>query len=264
MYRVQTLEGWPYTRFKNEYLARTGLDLNRYKDAQMERRIRQFMDRYRLGCFGEFMEALMSRVDVDGAFRSYLTINTSSFFRDGAIFERIETEILPNLLECHRQIKIWSAPCSMGQEPYSIAIILDRMGCLQRATIVATDIDEAALAAAVGGMYHRRALEGVDPAVLRRYFSAGERDQYEICPRVRRAVRFERSNLLKQTERRNHLVLCRNLLIYLKQDAQDDLIGRIVGSLEPRGFLVVGGSENIPEPARWGMERTGHSCYQLA
>ncbi len=112
--------------FKGEFCTRTGLDLECYKDGQMERRIRQFMGRCGSAGFSEFLKLLQRDHEVMKQFQGYLTINTSSLFRDGAVFSFIETEIIADLFGRRRRIKAWSAPCSTGEEPYSLAIILDR------------------------------------------------------------------------------------------------------------------------------------------
>ena len=253
---------WSYEAFKREFCARTGLDLECYKDGQMERRIRQFMSRSGSAGFSEFLELLQRDHEVMKQFQGYLTINTSSFFRDDAVFRFIETEIIPDLFGRNRRIKAWSAPCSTGEEPYSLAIILDRQGFLARTQLVASDIDSRALAHARRGEYGQHAVGNLPRQVLESYFTASG-ENFLVRDRIRQAVTFKTCDLLKEVERDNHLVLCRNFLIYLKRRAQEQTISRLVTNLKTGGFLVVGSAENIGNYRQWGLERLHHSVYRL-
>ena len=121
---------WDFQKFKNKFYEITGLDLDSYKDRQMERRIRQRMDRYQLKSFEEFFDLLNRDQEVLYKFMDYLTINTSNFFRDRAVFENIRNHVLPELLAGNRRLKLWSMGCSSGEEPYTLALILARLGAL--------------------------------------------------------------------------------------------------------------------------------------
>lgn len=251
---------WSYEVFKRQFRSRTGLDLESYKDAQMERRIRQFMERHGQACFSTFFSLLQENPDRMNEFQGYLTINTSSFFRDRAVFDYLEETVIPDLLRKHRRVKIWSAPCSTGEEPYSIAIILDRLGCLGRSNILASDIDVKALAKARAGSYLEHSLGNLPKDIIQDYFTRNQHT-YTISPRIRSAVRFDACDLLRETEPGNHLILCRNFLIYLKRSAQEEIISRFVDNLEPGGALVVGSAENIGGYRQWGLKRVTHSVY---
>lgn len=141
----------------------------------------------------------------------------TEFFRDTAQWERLTAEVLPAPLEERPRLRIWSAGCSRGQEPYSLAIALAELGALERSSILATDMDPYALAQArAGGPYGDAERKGLSPTQLAAYFEEDE-GGLRVSARLRKRVRFTELNLLRDRfERDFDLVLCCNVMIYLR------------------------------------------------
>jgi chemotaxis protein methyltransferase CheR len=186
-----------------------------------------------------------------------LTVNVTKFFRNWETYSAVDQKVISALMEKDGEIRIWSAGCSSGEEPYSIAILMHRHSAangstgLDRVSIVGTDIDADCLAEAERAAYAESAL-GDTPADLReRYFPqiAGLRT---MLPEVRRLVRFERSDLLHFQPPIDdaHLIVCRNVIIYLERGAQDALFAHFHRTLAPGGFLVLGKVETLLGEAR--------------
>jgi chemotaxis methyl-accepting protein methylase len=187
-----------------------------------------------------------------------LTVNVTKFFRNWETYAAIDQKLVPALMERdEREIRIWSAGCSSGEEPYSLAILMHRHSAanggarLDSVSVVGTDIDTDRLAEAERAVYAESAL-GETPADLReRYFPqvAGLRT---MLPEIRRLVTFERLDLLgfEPPVEDAHLIVCRNVIIYLERSAQDALFAHFHRTLGQGGFLVLGKVETLLGEAR--------------
>lgn len=254
---------WDYEHFKREFYAWTGLNLDCYKDRQMERRIRQMMQRQKRLDFAQFYKFLKEDVRALSNFCHYLTINTSEFFRDDKVFNCLEEEILPELLQKYpRELKIWSAGCSVGAEPFSVAILLHDQNALARAQIFATDLDEKVLATARKGSFNWRYLQKMPGHFRRGYFEkVGE--EYLIKEVIKKAVTFRKHNLLTDKPISGcHMIFCRNVFIYFKDATQRTLLKSFSDSLRPGGFLVIGLAEHISNPGQYGLGKRYHRIFQ--
>lgn len=226
----------------------------------MHRRILQWMARHRIGDWKGLLQRLKVDDEFRKAFQEYLTINTSQFFRDIKVFETIKTDILPEL---NRNPKIWSAACSIGAEPYSIAILLLEQG-FSFSPIFATDINEVVLAKAKKGIFMSNQISGVPASVLGKYFIRRD-DKYQIVDEVKRKVEFKQHNLLVDEFGTDYdLILCRNVFIYFKNETQAMLTERFVDALKDGGFFIVGSAEQIMNPASYNLVRKGYCIYQKA
>jgi chemotaxis protein methyltransferase CheR len=184
-----------------------------------------------------------------------MTTNETLFFRDRLPFEQCERLILPQLIDARppgATIRIWSAACSSGQEPYSLAMLIEECGFVAdaRFEIVATDISEAMIARATEGLYSQFEVQrGLAVRRLLQWF-AQEGTHWRIAPRLRQRVAFSALNLLDDFSHlgRFDLILCRNLLIYFDQATKAALLERLAAALTPNGFLVLGATEASDEP----------------
>ena len=181
------------------------------------------------------------------------------FFRDGAPFRALRRDVVPGLLGRGRgRVRIWSAGCSTGQEPYSIVMALWDLveaGDLDL-DVVATDISAAALSRAREGVFEPWELRrGLDAAALARYFEPAGRGRARVRPAIRQRVRFERRNLVDDPapEGRFHVTFYRNVGIYFDRRAREAVYRKILRALVPRGFLFLGGTETL-FPAVPGFE----------
>ena len=254
---------WDYAHFKKAFYAGTGLNLDCYKDKQMERRIRQMMQRKKRPDFNLFYDYLMANPSVLERFCHYLTINTSEFFRDRQVFDCLGKEIMPELLKKYpRGLKIWSAGCSVGAEPLSVAILLHELNALRRSEIIATDIDEKVLAVAQQGCFNQRYLLKTPENLCQRYFEkVGE--NYLIKDVIKGAVTFHRHNLLTDKPISGcHMIFCRNVFIYFKAATQEVLLEHFSNSLKPGGILVIGLAEYINNPGQYRLSKRYHRIFQ--
>lgn len=182
-----------------------------------------------------------------------MTTNETLFFRDQSPFEQLESVVLPRLLDVRkeqRHIRIWSAACSSGQEPYSIAMVLKQMGNVfddWRVDIVATDISRAMLDKARAGLYTQFEVQrGLPIAMLMKYFKQAG-DKWELDPSIRAMINFEEFNLLDDAKKMGmfDVVFCRNVLIYLDQPTKTRVLEKICGQMRDDSVLYMGGAETV-------------------
>lgn len=237
------LEG--YAGFRRTVTQLTGIDLDCYKGSQLERRLQGLLRRLGvadLRTYGRLITDDPGRLE---EFRDFLTINVTEFFRNPERWEELRERILPELLSQRRRLRIWSAGCSTGAEPYSVAILLHEMDPGGSHLIVASDLDPEALASARRAVYHERELREVSPRRRARYFT-GQESGWALHPEIRGRVRLVQHNLLQDPCPDDlDLVLCRNVVIYFTEAAKDQLYRRIHSALRPGGILFVGGTESL-------------------
>jgi chemotaxis protein methyltransferase CheR len=189
-----------------------------------------------------------------------ITINETHFFRNRPQMTALETEILPQLIEARREtrrLRIWSAACSSGEEPYSLAILIDRLlpdRDKWDVLIHGTDIDHTALAKAHAGLYGNWSFREVPQDVKDEYFTSADEHRFELSPKIRRMVKFSRLNLVddpypspETVTDRMDLVVCRNVLIYFNEETIQRIVDRFHDSLVDGGWLIVGHAEPSQE-----------------
>ncbi len=230
-----------------------------YKDKCLRRRIAVRMRARGVHTYRDYARVL----DVDEAeydkLLDALTINVTKLFRNWETYEAIATEVVPVLWERPtRTISVWSAGCSSGEEPYSLAALFHRHAEQRRALdqlasrlhVLGSDIDARSLEAAERGAFEEADFSDTPEALRRRYFSP--QPPFTIIPDVRRLVRFERRDLLAEAPPtgRHQLISCRNVLIYFDRETQERLFDKFHAALAPDGFLVLGKVETLLGAAR--------------
>ncbi len=251
-----------YQRFKRKVLALTGIDLDVYKQNQMERRLRYLLERHHCESFHSYFKLMESDTVIRQQFMDYITINVSEFFRNPEYFETLGKLILPELLRRKRTLRIWSAACSYGQEPYSLAILLSELTPLRAHTIIATDIDARSLENTAAGQYSELDVKNVSAVRLSRWFTRGE-GTYTIDDRLRSMLKVQRHDLLKDPYPENiDLIVCRNVAIYFTDEAKKHLFRSMYHALVPGGYLFVGGTERIQNAASVGYVNHNTLFYQ--
>lgn len=238
-------------------LARTeaGIEVGDNKHEMVYGRIARRLRDLGLASFDEYLEL----VAADGSperleFVNSITTNVTSFFREGHHFEFLRNEGLPTLManrRSSRKLRIWSAACSTGQEPYSIAITAaDVAGPANGwdCKILATDIDSSVVARAEVGVYDRREVASRVDRQHRRWFDPvdGSKDQVRVGPLLRTMIHFRLLNLLQPWPMSGPLdvIFCRNVVIYFSPETQHHLLRRFAELLAPDGFLFLGHSES--------------------
>ncbi|HEX7120158.1 MAG TPA: protein-glutamate O-methyltransferase CheR [Longimicrobiales bacterium] len=232
--------------------ARSGFSCDAYKERCLRRRLAVRMRARAVHRYADYAALLERDADELGRFLSVVTINVSKFFRNFDVWTALRREVIPALFALDApEIRIWSAGCAGGEEPYSVAIALLEYARehglesrLRRFRVLATDIDRGILEAARRAEYAKLALEETPPELLTRWFEPGAR--YRLRAEVKRYVRFEPLDLLNDPlPQRQHLILCRNVTIYFERAFQESLLRRIHAALEPDGFLVLGKVETL-------------------
>jgi chemotaxis protein methyltransferase CheR len=228
-----------------------------YKEKCLRRRIAVRMRARGVHVFSDYA-ALLDRDAVEyERLIDTLTINVTKLFRNWSTFDAIARVVVPILWEgATRPIRGWSAGCSSGEEPYSLAILLHRHAAMRgetadasRVQVLASDIDRASLEAARRGQFAEAAFADTPDDIRRRYFSL--RPPFEVVPEVRPLVSFERRDLIVDPSPGGmQFITCRNVLIYFDRATQEHLFQRFYDALAPGGFLILGKVETLLGPTR--------------
>lgn len=252
-----------YEWFKREILKLTHIDLNCYKEKQMKRRIDSLIANHKISGYANYVSSLKSDTVLFDEFMSYITINVSEFFRNPEQWQYMEKEVIPYLLsKFGRRIKVWSAACSTGDEPYSLTMILSKFIPLSQITVYATDLDKQILAKAKVGVYSEKSLHGVPEDLKKRYFTKiGQ--SYQIHDEIKQCVRFQQHNLLKDVYPTDcQMIVCRNVLIYFTEEAKDETFRKFYKCLPQNGVLFIGSTEQITDYKGIGYQRMNSFFYQ--
>ena len=238
-----------------------GIDLDQYRPAQMWRRVNGFAISHGLANSDALLVACRQRPELLAGLRDMLTINVSEFFRDPDAWQRLAKRI-GGELSADRGFRAWSAGCSLGFEPYSLAMLATELGPDTPIRIVATDIDQSALDVARAGHYDLARQGGLSPS-RRDRFLAADGPGWTFRPEVRSMIRFGRHDLLEApvSVRTFDLVICRNVVIYFTEEAKATVHRRLADALRPGGVLFVGATEAILRPSRFGLSADGPGLY---
>jgi chemotaxis protein methyltransferase CheR len=239
-----------------------GLDLSKYKPAQVWRRVLSFTS---VRGFADPIGLIAAcRLDpgLRTAFRDMITINVSEFFRNPESWQTLGSQYLSVLTAGRSSIRIWSAGCSYGYEPYSVAMLVREGAAGLEARIVATDVDDTILARARAGRFDDVQMVGVSRARRARFFTHID-GAWEIQSQLRPLVTWQRHDLLRDRFGRDFdLIVCRNVVIYFTESAKVELYRRFAQSLAPEGILFIGATESISGPRDVGLEALAPGFYR--
>ena len=229
-----------YEDFKKFVLGLTGIDLNAYKEKQMKRRIDTLIARNKHTGYDSYCNAIKNDA------------------------KKLDEIILPDLIKKFGpRLKIWSAACSTGDEPYSLAMVLAKKVPLKDIKIYATDIDDQVLEKAKDGVYSANSLKGLPDEYKNKYFEKMGDKYYKISDEIKKCVEFKKSNLLKDSYPQScHLIVCRNVLIYFTEDAKLEIYKKFNDSLVKGGCLFVGNTEQIINYKDLGYESSELFFYR--
>ena len=251
-----------YESFKTQIFALTKIDLNAYKEAQMKRRIDTLISRNQCKSYTDFVNLIKSNKDKFEEFVAYLTINVSEFWRNPEQWKILEDKVIPDLVKLP-SIKIWSAACSTGDEPYSLAMLLLKHVPINRIKIIATDIDKQVLEKAQAGLYNEKSLKGLPDEFKKKYFDKVGDNNYKIKDEIKKCVEFKIHNLLLDPyPSACDLIVCRNVLIYFTEEAKDQIYVKFYNSLKPNGILFLGSTEQIISPQKIGFSTISSFFYK--
>lgn len=177
-----------------------------------------------------------------------LVVNETYFFREVTPLKVMVDELIPRLLARGVKPRIWCAACSTGEEPLTLAMLLDEAGLLNQVTLVASDISARVLAHAQAGLYRRRSLRSLPTGVIGRWLE-GDEDGMRVAPHITRAIAWHRVNLVEEREPSElgsfDFIICRNVLIYFRDQTIEKVVDQLWQRLTPEGLLVVGASESL-------------------
>jgi chemotaxis protein methyltransferase CheR len=253
--------------FRKALEAAIGVPLGQYKEPQMKRRLASIMSRRGFANWTAFEKAIAQDGQLLAEVRDTLTINVSEFFRQADRFKELQESLIPRIeKDAGHPLKIWSAGCSIGCEPYTLAIILDELNPQSRHSIVATDVDMPALNRAKSGSgYLPAEVRSTPPAVLKKYLVKDPNETYRVVDALKRRIQFRRQDLLSDPYPKDiDIILCRNVVIYFTEEAKQHIYAGFAASLRPGGLLFIGGSEMIMRSHEMGFRTAGTSMYQKA
>jgi chemotaxis protein methyltransferase CheR len=235
---------------------RTGMVFTESKRYYVERRVRERIDATSSASFSIYFAYLRSEVrdEVEQLINAF-TVNETYFYREDHQLACLTTDLLRERVATKRPgdpIRIWSAPCSTGEEPYSIAIwLLENWKDVDThdIEIVGSDIDTRVLEAAAEGIFGKRALMRLSPEVIARYFHELDDERWQILDDLRQSVRFSRVNLIETKETRPQgrfdVIFCRNVLIYFDDESRRIAAENLYDNLLPGGFICLGHTESM-------------------
>ena len=252
-----------------------GISLNDSKASLVYSRLSKHIRALGLSGFREYC-ALVSSPEGAAPRRemlSHLTTNFTRFFRENHHFEHLKSDVLPELLSRAKhggRVRTWSAACSDGQEPYSIALTV--LSMMPNAAdydfrILATDIDPKILAQARAGVYDEAALETVSPAMRKQWFREVDvqgRRKFQVDDKVKRLITYNELNLMAQWPFKGpfDVIFCRNVVIYFDEPTQTRIWSRFAGLLPERGHLYIGHSERVSGDAKNLFDNIGITTYR--
>jgi chemotaxis protein methyltransferase CheR len=230
------------------------LDCDHYKDGYLQRRFAVRMRERGVTGYDDYVRLLKENPHEYEDLMRDLTINVTQFFRDQAVFKALEEVVLPMLIyekasRGETSIRVWSAGCSSGEEPYSICILLRELLGEEydnfSLTVVGSDIDEEVLESARGAAYLPRQVVNVPKPYLERYFVL-EGGSYHLSQEIKDMVRFRNIDLFTSTAGSHFdMILCRNVVIYFTREMQERLYMRFHTSLREGGYFVMGNTETL-------------------
>lgn len=254
---------YDYEYFKKAVLDLTKIDLNAYKEKQMKRRIDTLIAKNKITGYENYVAALKNDQKMFEEFVNYLTINVSEFYRNPDQWSIMEKEIVPELIrKFGKNLKIWSAACSTGDEPYSLVMALSRHLPLEQIKIYATDLDKQVIAKAKTGLYAEKSIASVPDDFKKKYFTKIG-PSYQISNDIKSRVEFKEHNLLKDTYPSDcHMIVCRNVLIYFTEEAKEEVFRKFQKNLKPGGLLFIGSTEQIINYKEIGYSRKNSFFYE--
>lgn len=251
-----------FPKIEEFVLRQYGINLSAYKSKQLIRRIDSFMTRAGAKNEIEFIAMLKADAQLSKKFQDHLTINVSEFFRNKEMFMDLEQKIKEHLKPEKNILKIWSAACSYGAEPYTLAMIMDRLTPGKRHQILATDIDSTILEQAKRGIYNKNDIKNVDMQLRDKYFNVTG-DSFVIKDDIKSRVNFKKHDLiLDKYELNFDLIVCRNVVIYFTQETKNEIYKKFFQAMKPGGLLFVGATESIYNYRELGFEKASTFIYK--
>jgi chemotaxis protein methyltransferase CheR len=247
------LDDAAFSRLKKVMHEGTNINFDCYRESYLKRRIKVRLTATKTNTYSNYIQYLKANPNEYDFLINDLTVNYTKFFRDNDVYSFLNETLLPELLSSRRWVRIWSAGCATGEEPYSLAILVHQVMKKQlnngRVTIYASDLDRTALEKAKSGEYTRRVVEGIEESMLDRYFDF-DNEVYRVKNDVKQLIHFEEHDLMATPPHNNlDLILCRNVMIYFSREIQQKIHMNFHDSLKRGGYLITGKTEFLGREA---------------
>lgn len=252
---MATLSGKDFSRLKEFIYAHCGINITDVKRTMLEARLQKRLKLLGMPSFSSYCDYLFSRDGLNNELTNMIdvvTTNKTDFFREPAHFQYLTEKALPDImLKCGNQkvISVWSAGCSSGEEPYTLAMVLKETGC--RFIILATDISTRVLDKAKLAIYEEDKILPIPNDLKRKYLLKSKNPQkklYRVVGDLREAIRFRRLNFMDEDfgfREKMDIIFCRNVIIYFDKSTQERLLNRFCNYLAPHGYIFMGHSETL-------------------
>lgn len=252
-----------YETLQRAVLAAVGIDLDLYRSRQLMRRLVSFARQVDAPDLSALARRIAREPELQEHFRRFFSINFTEFFRNPEKWRQLQTIVLPLIRPVDRSLSAWSAGCSHGQEPYTLAMLLHDFAPGVNHYIWATDIDEEALAAAKAGIYNKSEVQNIPADWLAKYFTELDDLRLQVKPTLQAGIRFQRHDMLIDPlpADKFDLIVCRNVIIYFTDSARSDLFRRFVTVLNHPGALFIGGTETLFDADQFGLEPIAPGFY---
>ncbi len=258
--RDESISGRDYSRLCKLVYAESGINLGAGRKAMLEARIRRRLKDLAISSYAEYCDYLFSNRGLKDELLhliNVVTTNKTDFFREPRHFEFLTTRALPEFASSilnRRAFTVWSAGCSTGEEPYTLAMVLSEYALAHPGfafRIMATDVSTTVLEKAVMGIYSSQAVQPVPAALKVKYLMRGRdpaADRVRVVPELRRLVGFRRLNFIDPDYGMNEkadAIFCRNVIIYFDRPTQQHILGKLTSYLAPGGYMFVGHAETL-------------------
>lgn len=250
-----------YFSFSEKVKLKTGINLSYYRKEQMKKQLSSLYNKHGYESYEEYFYFLIRDAAFFNEFVGRITFNITEFYRNPDGWEHLQKTIIPRLMKEKVSLKCWSAGCSTGEEPYTLAMVLKEMKAHHH-IILASDLSESSLIKARQGRYQESTLKNLPHSYKERYFRyLGT--FYEMSDEIKANARFVKSNLLHEPFEFNFdLIMCRNVMIYLTDEAKNYLLAKLAASLRTGGILFIGSSETIEQPEAYGLIKVDKYFYK--
>ncbi|HEC62536.1 MAG TPA: protein-glutamate O-methyltransferase CheR [bacterium] len=240
-----------FTLFKNLIYDQSGIHFSNSNRSILESRLRERLRKINLTTIQAYHALIVRNQEEMKVLLDAVTTNLTRFFRNAAHFSGLEHYVIPEMVRHkqennQRQIRLWSAGCSTGEEPYSLAMMLkEKLPAGVSFEVIGSDISLKSLMTAQEGFYQESRMGGIPENYLNKYFDR-KHDGYQVKEEIRRLVKFDYHNLINDSGLRNiDLLFCRNVLIYFDEEAQKSAVNRFFQVMTDYSFLFIGHSESL-------------------
>ncbi|AQS54175.1 Chemotaxis protein methyltransferase Cher2 [Jeotgalibaca dankookensis] len=238
------------------------LQLDGYKQKQLQRRITTIMTKSGASNLADYAQKIKQDTQIKQDFLDYITINVTEFYRNELMFLEFTQLLVDKIAPQFSHLKIWSAACSTGAEAYSVAMALKKNHFHTRSTIIGTDLDLTVLKKAREGKYRDVEVKNVPTDELKKYFTHDDYHYY-LNQEIKDLVSFKKHDLiLDRYEKDCHAIICRNVTIYFNDEVKEAIYSSVSDALVPGGLFFIGATETIYNPQKYGFKKVGSFIYE--